>query len=364
MLRTALGLVLSAAVAVSSTIAAGRVAACPRAVDPASPTAVPASGASALPPAVRVAAPDASVLVASPSSHTSLELSILGARIAAEAVGWKHEETSRVTGRELAFVRYGSPASAQQGLFELVGATGAPLRLQASTFRVVPPKAGGALWDLRGDGARFAIIETEECGANCQPAEHHVFEARGDTWARPASAPARPTEGRDEDHDGIPEFPVALAHLKIASCSRVACGPTYELAIEVEGLESWDGQRFARDLLALKPLYMGRMAAAGSAGRAARARTDKASVCPIEALQAASNIFVYLRVAGVDAAQALAEADKTMAGYTTEACNHEGPQAGWLSDVRPWSVLRAELFGTAVPQMTRGPFTRKARGGW
>ncbi|MCA9587536.1 MAG: hypothetical protein KC657_19550 [Myxococcales bacterium] len=284
------------------------------------------------------------------------------ARVAAEAAGWRHEETSRVPGRGLAFVRYGSPATPQQGLFELVGATGAPQRIQASMFRVVTPRAGGTLWDLRGDGARFAIVETEECGANCQPAEHHVFEARGDSWVRPVSAPMRPTEGRDEDLDGVPEFPVALAHLKIASCARVACGATYELAVEVEGLESWDGVRFARDLLVLRRLYIGRLAAAGAAGAAARARPDKANVCPIDALQAASSIFIYLRIHGVGAAQALAEADKTMAGYSTDACNRVGPQAGWLSDVRPWSALRAELFGIAVPQMTRGPFTRKGTG--
>ena len=89
MLRTALGLVLSAAVAVSSTIAAGRVAARPSAAVAQAPVA-----------ALPVSGPASSVGVVGSAHPTgsSVDASIMRARVAAEAAGWRHEETSRVPG--------------------------------------------------------------------------------------------------------------------------------------------------------------------------------------------------------------------------------------------------------------------------
>ncbi len=373
MIRTAVGLVLSASAVVASVAGAPLLRACPRAAEPTlvvpppsqttqtanAPTTNVDSAPTTPPSAATLPAPAAPPSAATP---VTIDVRLAQARAAAQTAGWTHHDTTRVPGRSLGFVHYTNPTSPLNERLDVVGETGATHTLEASTFEIQKTKAGSMLWDLRGDGARFAVVEATECGANCTFPTQHVFEARGGAWVRPASVPRSPTMGRDDDHDGIPEFPVHLASLVVASCPRVACGPAYALSVDVEGLESWDGARFATDLRPLAPLYAPKLVAAQLESVAARAQPDKGNVCPLDALRAAAKVFVYSRLFGADATQALAEADKTMAGYSTATCERVGDQAGYLSDVKPWSALRAELWRVTVPRLTRDRVA--TGGGW
>ena len=296
-------------------------------------------------------------LTAALSSHTAVAAPgatggpdvapmVARARAAAEAEGFTHTETVQAGGAA-AIVRYRGTSIPRGARVDFVGASGAPVTVEDSMIALPPAPGGATLWDLHGDGARFAVLEMTACGANCSPLRYRTLELRGNAWTVPVAQLERPAERTDVDMDGVPDFPGTLAHLVIAGCSRVRCGPTYHIGVTVTGPESWDGKTYTRDLRSFRPEYARRLAAARTDAAAHRARKGQSDPCPVAELQTASEIYVYSRILGVAEVAAARAADAVMAGRTTSTCG-DG-----YHDLRDWPELRRELGAVKLPELTR-----------
>lgn len=268
--------------------------------------------------------------------------------------GWQTAEAVAVA-RDAALLVYRGGPSGVMMRIDAVDANGPTVRTEANQIVISKPPTSGSLWNLRGDGARFVVLEPSTCGANCQPEASRVLELLPTGWTRPAEAPERPQSARDEDGDGVPELLFTVAHVHIAACPRVSCGSTYELAVNVDGLEGWDGAHYARDRASFRRLYEARLAAAKADAFRIQTYGDRRT-CPTEAISAAARVYVYSRILGEPDAIALRSADTAMQGFDTAACAEPNGPAN--STPKPWASIRSELGRTKLPNLRAVPFRR------
>jgi hypothetical protein len=268
----------------------------------------------------------------------------------AKKEGWLPTKTVDVPGRNAAIVLYEptpETAPAHKSMrADAVGASGAPYSLQSGVIDVVETSEKSLLWDLTGAGPRFVVLNLTRCEPQCGIPSPVVMElGSDDAFARRRDAPECPTCIQDADRDGIPELLFRMVDLKIAPCSRASCGPETALLVQVRGLESWDGERFARNLNSFVPLYRARLEAARAEVKRVK-RATKKKVCPLSAIRVAAELFVYSRLTGANEIDAFKEADKLMAGYSTDPCRTE---YDLLAPPRTWVELRSELVAKKLP---------------
>lgn len=273
----------------------------------------------------------------------------------ADKDGWIPKETVELPGHNAAIVLYDpkperAPAyklmrmqAVGTGAYEVVSA-------ESGIIEVVKTPKGSLLWDLRGDGSTSVVLHLTPCGPYCGVAKPLVLELGEDRFKAQPVAPACPTCMKDANGDGIPEFEVRLAELRIAPCSRVSCGPSSALLVEVRGLEVWDGEKYARDLRELQPLYVERLERAKKDAARVRKAGGKSKICPLDPLQVAARLYVFSRLGGESAEDALRRADDVMKGYGFEPCKRE---FDLLAEPKRWLELRKELEGWTLPKLER-----------
>jgi hypothetical protein len=207
-----------------------------------------------------------------------------------------------------------------------------------SGYRVLSAPNGAQLWNLRGNGPRFLVMQEQLCNFATSTNVYGLdengewFVAEGD--ARPSCVTCpRPKEDTNE---GTPLFSRFAVSLTVA-----AGGPYFPTSADIYLIESWDGQRFRANLPAFTPLYEQRLAAARKAAKRARARGSVS--CNVEVFSSAGEIYVYSRMLGKPENAALAEADQVVRGISTKACekNHEGSMYGTQSF--DWESMREQL---------------------
>jgi hypothetical protein len=273
----------------------------------------------------------------------------------AEKAGWHVTSEVDIPDRHAAIVLYHpdrehAPAY-KSARFDAVG--GGPYQVlsqQSGMIDVVRAPGGLYTWDLRGDRKSSVVIDLTPCGANCGVAKPLVLELDGDRFVVPSSAPEDPRSLRDDDHNGVPEFERGLVKLVIAPCSRASCGPSAALMVEVRGLETWDGQKYAMDLAELRPLYFERLKHTRREADSVRNEAKKSKICPLGAIQTAAELFVFSRFVGESRGDALRLADHVMHGYDTAPCATE---YDLLAPPKSWNALREELSVVELPDLER-----------
>ena len=274
-------------------------------------------------------------------------------RVIADATrdGWLVKKTVEIPDHHAAIVLM-DPSAAKAPAYKLsrfVAVGAGPFKGhtgESGMIDVVKTKRGKLLWDLHGDGARFVVLHLTPCGANCGVAAPKVLELSHDEFVEPKSVPACPTCIQDLDRDGIPEFAYRMFALTVAPCARVSCGPSLALQLEVRGLESWEGDHYAKNLRDFVPMYFERLKRVQRAARRARRARDKSKRCPLGALQVAAELYVYGQLIGEDRDRAIKNADDVMQGYDTGACKGE---YDLLEEPRSWSELKQELLSQELP---------------
>lgn len=273
----------------------------------------------------------------------------------ADKNGWVPKETIELAGHNAAIVLY-DPKPERAPAFKLtrvqaVG-TGAyeVVSAESGIIEAVKTRKGVLLWDLRGDGSTSVVLHLTPCGAYCGVAKPLVLELTEDRFKAQPIAPACPTCMKDSNADGIPEFEVRLAELRIAPCSRVSCGPSSALLVEVRGLEVWDGEKYARDLRELQPLYAERLELAKKDAARVRKAGGKSKICPLDPLQVAARLYAFSRMGGESAEDALKGASEVMKGYGFEPCKRE---FDLLAEPKRWPELESELRGWELPRLER-----------
>lgn len=212
-----------------------------------------------------------------------------------------------------------------------------------SGLGLIRAQDGTVFWDLRGNGARFVVIEERLC--NFATSTQVYWLDGQDEW-QALEGDARPgcvlcPRPKEKPADGKPMFSVPFLSLTLASG-----GPYFPTAAVVDLVEAWDGTRFSKDLPGFASLYKQRLASARAFGMKARARGG--ARCNVDAFQSAGEIFVYSIMLGADPSVALAEAERIVAGISTKPCeaNHAGSMYG--SQSFPWSSIREELQNRAA----------------
>ncbi|MBX3125961.1 MAG: hypothetical protein KF718_04565 [Polyangiaceae bacterium] len=284
-----------------------------------------------------------------PEQHFRANLRDAEAR--ARQQGFSVTEVLHLDGHHAAILLYepaqDSAPATRLTRFEAVStAPGAVVSGESGMVELQKTRGGGQLWDLRGDGARFVVLGLTPCGASCGQAEPFVLELLSDRFVRAEHSPTCPTCIQDFDRDRIPEFSFRLLALKVAPCSRVSCGPSYGLEVEVRGIESWEGGRYARDLRDFVPIYFDRLRRAKRDGERVMRAKHKGGRCPLTALRTAAELYVYGRLIGESETDALASADAVMQGYDVKPCSTE---FDLLAPPKPWPVLRSELVAAELP---------------
>lgn len=273
----------------------------------------------------------------------------------AEQNGWLPKQTTLVPGHRVAIVVYApKPERAPAYKVARVQAVGSGayqvVSAESGMIDLMKTKQGSLLWDLRGDHSASVVLHLTPCGAHCGIAKPLVLELQDDHVRVQPVAPACPTCIHDRNRDGIPEFDVRLAALAVAPCSRVSCGPSGALLVDVRGFEVWDGKQFDRDLAELAPAYQALLEEARRAARRAERHGAKRKMCPLNPLQVAARLYVYSRLAGESRDDALKRADRVMKGYDFAACKTE---YDLLAEPKPWSELREEMAGWELPRLQR-----------
>jgi len=294
---------------------------------------------------------------ASRPSSKALDQRIAAVIAKARAAGWRVTATIRVPGAQAALITYKGRRAGDPPPSVFVGSqrldamalAGDVVTAMATEVEVHRAPGGKLLWDLRGDGGAQVVLGLTECGANCSDPSFQVLELAGGRWARAKKKPECPTCIHDHDRDQVPEFDATLLVLPIADCTR-ACGNSYMLEVSVNGLESWDGAKYSRELARLVPLYRAKLRAARAAASKARAARAKKGICPLKALEAAAAVAVYRRLLGAPWTAALAEADAVMKGHTTAPCRK---RYGVTSAPKPWSELRTLIAQARLPRLPR-----------
>lgn len=289
-----------------------------------------------------------------PSAARQLNENVRRAIVAAREEGWQHERTVDVPGRAAKIVLYqptpeSAPATKAMRA-DAVGASGAPYTAFSGIIDVMKTrKEKSVLWDLTGEGPRFVVLHLTRCEPHCGTGQPLVLELdEHEAFRRARKAPECPTCMQDADRDGIPEFTYRMLELRIAPCSRVSCGPETALLVEVRGLESWDGETFARNLTVFRPLYEARSRAAQAEMKRVRRASRKKTVCPLDAIRVAAELFVYGRLTGMSEVEAFKASDRLMAGYSTDPCRTE---YDLLATPKTWIELRSELVSAKLPTL-------------
>jgi hypothetical protein len=273
----------------------------------------------------------------------------------AATAGWRVTKVTEIPGHHAAIVTY-HPDRQHAMAYKTArvdAVSGGAYRVisnQSGMIDLMRTPSGALTWDLRGDGKSSVVINLTPCGANCGVAKSMVLELDGDHFFVPPSTPACPTCMKDDDRNGVPEFERGLVRLVVAPCSRASCGPSAELMVEVRGLETWDGQKYADDLAELRPLYFERLKRARHEADTVQRESQKSKICPVGAIQAAADLFVYSRFIGESRGDALRLAARVMKGYDTTPCSTE---YDLLASPKPWSDLVAELGHVELPPLER-----------
>jgi hypothetical protein len=273
----------------------------------------------------------------------------------AEQQGWLPRQTTLVPGHNSAIVLYGpKPERAPAYKVARVQAVGSGayqvVSAESGLIDLMKTKQGSLLWDLRGDHSSSVVLHLTPCGAHCGIAKPLVLELHDDHWRVQPVAPTCPTCIHDRNRDGTPEFDVRLAELAVAPCSRVSCGTSGALLVEVRGFEVWDGKGYARDLAELVPAYRDLLEEARRAARRAERHGAKRQMCPLNPLQVAARLYVYARFGGESRDDALKQADRVMKGYDFAACKTE---YDLLGEPKGWSELREEMAAWQLPRLER-----------
>lgn len=304
------------------------------------------------PPAASESAPPEASAEPALAAKLSFQRNLDGALAAARDAGWVENRRVVVPGHNAALVVYEpTPDRARASVVQRIDAIGAGphnvITRQSGMIDVVRTHDDKLLWNLRGKGAHSVVVTLTPCGAHCGIPETLVLDLVDDQFSVPGSAPACPTCRHDLDGDGVPEFDIPLLELSIAPCAYVSCGPVYALQVEIDGYESWDGKKFAKNLALFKPLYERALdKARGEAKQLASA--SKAGVCPTDALRVAGELYVYGRLTGQSSGVALGAADGVMSGYSMKPCKKKH---SLLATPRDWSALRRELSGSKLPKL-------------
>lgn len=211
-----------------------------------------------------------------------------------------------------------------------------------SGYSLLSAPNGTLLWNLRGDGPRFLVVEERLCNFASTTRifgidEHGEWVSlEGD--ARPSCVTCtRPKEEALEDKPLFSSYAVSL--------TLASGGPYFPTTADVYLLEAWDGQRFRTNLPAFAPLYERRLAAARDEGK--RARRLGSSKCNRGLFLAAGEIYVYSRVLGNSEAAALAEIDRLVKDISTKPCEKNHDDSIYGAQSFDWATIRDELlFGT------------------
>ncbi|MEZ4221604.1 MAG: hypothetical protein R3B13_11805 [Polyangiaceae bacterium] len=306
-------------------------------------------------------APSPSITVPSSSAHeetphagSPYRQAVADAVAAAKEKGWLKKDVVEVVPNSAAIVLY-EPTAEQAPAprltrFDAVAAGGASVSGQSGMVDVAKTKSGGLLWDLRGDGERFVVLQLTTCGASCGQAQPKVLELTPKGFSDAGTAPVCPTCISDHDHDHVPEFTYPMLTLKVAPCSRASCGPSYALQVDVRGYESWESGRFDRELRDFIPLYFDLLRKTKRDAERVRRAANKQAICPLNALRVAAESYVYGRLIGEGEADALKAADQLMSGYSMGPCEKE---YDLLAPARSWGELRADLRAMQLPALQR-----------
>jgi len=190
-----------------------------------------------------------------------------------------------------------------------------------SGYRILSAPNEALLWNLRGNGPRFLVVEEALCNFGSAVSVFGLDE--NDEWfvaeddARPSCVTC--TRPKEEIKGSPPLFSRLAVSMTVPSG-----GPYFPTSADVYLIESWDGQRFRTNLPAFMPLYEKRLAAARKEGKRARARGSVP--CNVSVFESAGEIYVYSRMLGKPADAALAEATELVRGISSNACEkyHEG----------------------------------------
>jgi hypothetical protein len=286
----------------------------------------------------------------------SLESNLERNREEAESQGWRKKDVVQL-GPDAAVAIYkkaNHPARAPRVARADVVTSGAyaPQSFVNGMIDVMRAPGGSFFWDLRGDKSTSLVLNLTPCAASCGVAVSRVVELVQGRFVLPPTQPECPTCMGDRNHDGVPEFEVPLLTLVVAPCSRVSCGPSLSLRVEVRGYEAWDGTKYAREQAEFEPLYFEKLKhTRAEVARARRHTKDKkAKICPLGVLQTAAELFVYSRYIGESRGDALEQADDVLKGYSLQRCKQEYEL---LSEPKGWPELRAELGAAQLPELKR-----------
>lgn len=271
----------------------------------------------------------------------------------AEAAGWQKKEVVELgSDAAIAIYKKQQPRNAPRMARADAVTAGeyAPLSFVNGMIEVARAPGGSFFWDLRGDKSTSVVLNLTPCGAHCGVAAPKVVELVAGRFITPATQPECPTCMGDRNHNGVPEFEVALLRLDVAPCSRVSCGPSLFLRVEVRGYEAWDGTKYARELPEFEQLFFEKLKKTKADVARAKRSQKKSKICPLSVLQTAAELFVYSRYIGESRGDALDQADDLMKGYSLEPCRREYELLG---APKTWPDLLSELSSAKLPELAR-----------
>ncbi len=170
--------------------------------------------------------------------------------------------------------------------------------------------------------------------------------------------PTYPTRGRDIDDDGKNEFPtvafsapiVGWQHVDVPAADTLCNVPFVgQLGVDVMGVDQGDPGFYIKRMAGARARATRVAARAGKTRKKGKLRmTD---TCAIDFATVAAEVYVYARILGDSAEQALAEADLVMAGRSIKLADCEGvtrlPKQSWekVADSQHdhWPDVRAAL---------------------
>lgn len=176
------------------------------------------------------------------------------------------------------------------------------------------------LFDLHGDGARFAIFLEVGGGYHCSLAGQTVaYELVGDQW-KESTAPAMPsTSGEDLDGDGKPDFTTSVMTYNLGDCTYAACGD-YFFRVDIMGYESWDGRQFSSSGGHYKAYYEEQYRELASGAK----QLGPINGCESNRLREGVRAFGYALLSGRKRAEAMALARRYFRGVKVDDCKDEG----------------------------------------
>lgn len=289
-----------------------------------------------------------------PPASGSLAANLARNQEEAEAAGWRKKEVVEL-GPDAAIAIYkkarqakNAPRSARADA--ITAGEYAPQSFVNGIIDVARAPGGSFFWDLRGDKGTSVVLNLTPCAAHCGVPAPKVVELIAGKFVTPSTQPECATCMGDRNHDGVPEFEVALLRLDVAPCSRVSCGPSLFLRVEVRGYEAWDGTKYARELPEFEQLYFEKLKKTKAEILRAKRAKKRGKICPLSVVQTAAELFVYSRYIGESRGDALDQADELMKGYSLEPCRREYELLG---PPKTWPDLLSELSSAKLPELAR-----------